>query len=64
MALAPWFAVTLTLRRFYSVDLRQLTGIDNAGRELLLAMHLAGVRMMEEEIVEDFKWLRRCGKDT
>jgi hypothetical protein len=46
------------------VDLRQLTGIDDAGRELLLAMHLAGVRMMEEEIVEDFKWLRRCGKDT
>ena len=45
------------------VDLRQPTGIDNAGRELLLAMHLAGVRM-EEEIVEDFKWLRRCGKDT
>jgi hypothetical protein len=30
--------------------LRQLTGIDNAGRELLLAMRLAGVRLVVEDV--------------
>jgi hypothetical protein len=27
-------------------------------------LRAAADRLMEEEIVEDFKWLRRCGKDT
>jgi hypothetical protein len=30
------------------INLRQLTGIDNAGRELLLAMRLGGVRLIVE----------------
>jgi hypothetical protein len=32
------------------VDMRQLTGVDEAGRELLLAMHLAGVRLVVEGV--------------
>jgi hypothetical protein len=47
--------------RQIELDMRQLTGVDDAGRELLLAMHLAGVRPVEgvwmkgivEEITED-----------
>jgi hypothetical protein len=32
------------------VDMRQMTGVDDAGRELLLAMHLAGVRLVAEGV--------------
>jgi|GEM_PF-2113512 len=32
------------------VDMRQLTGVDDGGRELLLAMHLAGARLVVEGV--------------
>lgn len=32
--------------RQIELDMRELTGLDDAGRELLLAMHLAGVRLV------------------
>jgi len=32
------------------VDMRQLIGLDEAGRGLLLAMHLAGVRLVVEGV--------------
>jgi hypothetical protein len=32
------------------VDMRQLTGVDDAGRELLLAMHLAGARLVVQGV--------------
>jgi integrase len=35
------------------VDLRKLTGIDNAGRELLLAMHLAGAKGIPMKVVQE-----------
>ena len=34
------------------VDMREVTGIDDAGRELLVAMHVAGARLVAEGIVE------------
>lgn len=36
--------------RRVELDMRQLTGVDDAGRELLLVMHLAGVRLIEEGV--------------
>ena len=36
--------------RQIELDMRQLTGVDDAGRELLLAMHLAGVRLIVEGV--------------
>ena len=36
--------------RQIELDMRQLTGVDDAGRELLLAMHLAGVRLVVEGV--------------
>ena len=36
------------------LDMRQLTGIDDAGRELLSAMHLTGVRLVIEG-----EWMKR-----
>jgi hypothetical protein len=36
--------------RQIEVDMRQLTGVDDAGRELLLAMHLVGVRLVVEGV--------------
>ena len=49
----PWvleteYAWRSSLRsgRQIELDMRQLTGIDDAGRELLLAMHLAGVHLV------------------
>ena len=51
----PWVAETenawrASLRpdRKIEVDLRQLTGIDNAGRDLLAAIHLAGACLIFE----------------
>ena len=32
------------------VDMRQLTGVDNAGRDLLSAMHQAGARLVAEGV--------------
>lgn len=32
------------------VDMRQVTGVDDAGRELLLAMHQAGARLVAEGV--------------
>jgi hypothetical protein len=53
----PWvleteFAWRSSLRsgRQIELDMRQLTGVDDAGRELLLAMHLAGVRLVVEGV--------------
>src|ERR1700740_775801 len=49
----PWvleseYAWRCSLRsgRQVELDMQDLTGVDDAGRELLLAMHLAGVRMV------------------
>jgi hypothetical protein len=66
----PWVLETeyawrsaLCSGRQIEVDMRQLTNIDDAGRELLLVMHLAGVRLIVEglwmkgiveEIAEDW----------
>ena len=36
--------------RQIELDMRQLTGVDDAGRELLLAMHLAGVDLVVEGV--------------
>jgi hypothetical protein len=36
--------------RQIEVDVKQLTGVDDAGRELLLAMHLAGARLVVEGV--------------
>src|SRR5260370_820212 len=36
--------------RQIELDMRELTGVDDAGRELLLAMHLAGVRLIVEGV--------------
>jgi hypothetical protein len=56
----PWvleteYAWRSSLRsgRQSELDMRQLTGIDEAGRELLLAMYLAGVRLVVAGV-----WLR------
>jgi hypothetical protein len=53
----PWvleteYAWRSSLRsgRQIELDMRQLTGVDVAGRELLLAMHLAGVRLVVEGV--------------
>ena len=53
----PWvleteYAWRSSLRsgRLIELDMRQLTGVDEAGRELLLAMHLAGVRLVVEGV--------------
>ena len=53
----PWvleteYAWRSSLRsgRQIELDMRQLAGIDDAGRELLLAMHLAGVRLVVEGV--------------
>jgi hypothetical protein len=35
------------------VDMRDVTGVDDAGRELLAAMHLAGARLVAEGV-----WMR------
>ena len=47
----PWVAETKNvwlstpcLGKEIEVDMRQVTGVDNAGRELLAAMHRAGAR--------------------
>jgi hypothetical protein len=32
------------------VDVRQVTGVDEAGRKLLLAMHQAGARLIAEGV--------------
>jgi hypothetical protein len=32
------------------VDMREVTGIDDAGRELLVAMHVAGARLVAEGV--------------
>ena len=36
--------------RQIELDMRQLTGLDDAGRELLLVMHLAGMRLIVEGV--------------
>jgi len=53
----PWVAETenawrASLRpdRKIEVDLRQLTGVDNAGRDLLAAIHLAGACLIVEGV--------------
>lgn len=53
----PWvleteYAWLSSLRsgRQIELDMRQLTGVDDAGQELLLAMHLAGVRLVVEGV--------------
>jgi hypothetical protein len=40
--------------RQIELDMRELTGVDDAGRELLLAMHLAGVSLVVEGV-----WMKR-----
>src|SRR5580658_3987222 len=44
-----WFA-SLRPERKIEVDLRQLTGVDNAGRDLLAAIHLAGACLIVEGV--------------
>src|SRR3984957_21340679 len=53
----PWVAETenawcasLRPERKIEVDLRQLTGVDNAGRDLLAAIHLAGACLIVEGV--------------
>ena len=53
----PWVLETeyawrslLRLGRQIELDMRQLTRVDDAGRELLSAMHLAGVRLIVEGV--------------
>jgi hypothetical protein len=53
----PWVAETehawrssLCSGKQIEIDMRELTGVDDAGRELLLAMHLAGVRLVVEGV--------------
>ena len=53
----PWVAETenawsasLGPNRKIEVDLRQLTGVDNAGRDLLTAIHLAGACLIVEGV--------------
>jgi hypothetical protein len=53
----PWVAETENAWRFslgpdrkIEVDLRQLTGVDNAGRDLLAAIHLAGACLVVEGV--------------
>jgi hypothetical protein len=53
----PWVAETenawrVSLRpdRMIEVDLRQLTGVDNAGRDLLAAIHRAGACLIVEGV--------------
>ena len=53
----PWVAETenawrasLGPDRKVEVDLRQLTGVDNAGRDLLAAIHLAGACLIVEGV--------------
>jgi hypothetical protein len=53
----PWvleteYAWRSSLRSGHQIelDMRQLTGVDDAGRELLLAMHLAGARLIVEGV--------------
>ena len=53
----PWVAETehawrssLLSAREIELDMRQLTAVDEAGRELLLAMHLAGTRLVVEGV--------------
>ena len=53
----PWVLETeyawrsaLRSGRQIELDMRQLTGVDEAGRELLLVMHLAGVRLIVEGV--------------
>jgi hypothetical protein len=53
----PWvleteYAWRSSLRSGHQIelDMRQLTGVDDAGRELLLAMHLAGARLVVEGV--------------
>ena len=36
--------------RQIELDMRQLTDVDDAGRELLMVMHLAGVRLIVEGV--------------
>ncbi len=53
----PWVAETEHVWRSSSgadkqieVDMRQVTGVDDAGRELLSAMHQAGARLVAEGV--------------
>jgi hypothetical protein len=53
----PWVAETEHVWRSSScadkqieVDMRQVTGVDDAGRELLSAMHHAGARLVAEGV--------------
>jgi hypothetical protein len=53
----PWVAETENAWRFslgpdrkIEVDLRQLTGVDNAGRDLLAAIHQAGACLIVEGV--------------
>jgi ABC-type transporter Mla MlaB component len=53
----PWVAETEHVWRSWScadkeieVDMRQVTGVDEAGRKLLLAMHQAGARLVAEGV--------------
>lgn len=53
----PWVAETENAWRFslgperkIEVDLRQLTGVDNAGRDLLAAIHRAGACLIVEGV--------------
>lgn len=53
----PWVAETEHAWRSYfcsdkqiEIDIRQLTGVDDAGRELLSVMHQAGARLIAEGV--------------
>lgn len=53
----PWVAETERAWRPFSssdkqieVDMRQVTGVDDAGRQLLSAMHQAGARLVAEGV--------------
>jgi hypothetical protein len=53
----PWVAETENVWRFgpssgkeIELDMREVTGIDNAGRELLIAMHKAGARFVVQGV--------------
>ena len=69
----PWVAETekawrASLRpdRKFEVDLRQLTGVDDAGRDLLAAIHLAGACLIVEGVwltalIGELNSEQRCG---
>lgn len=67
----PWVAETEYAWRSFScsdkqieVDIRQVTGVDDAGRKLLSAMHHAGARLVAEGVAMAALVEEIAGKQT